>query len=184
MTSVAASWDLYTQTRSAMVLGNVGLVQVAPFIFLSLWAGHVADRFDRRAVMVVSQLAYLASCIALALSPHTVPWIYTALFVNAVARTFQGPARGAVLPQVVPTEGLSNAITWMSSAQEIANVSGPALAGLLLAITTTRSVYIAQAVCAVIPLLCFASLHIRRVETVSVCLRWGSATFQSMSSVD
>lgn len=168
MTSVAASWDLYTQTRSAMVLGNVGLVQVAPFILLSLWSGHVADRFDRRLVMTVSQVAYLCSCIALALSPHTVPWIYGCLLVTATARTFQGPARGAMLPQVTPREALGNGITWMSSAQEIANVGGPALAGLLLALTTTRNVYIVQVGCALVTLVSFAAIRVRRIEVKAV----------------
>ncbi|MCU1325972.1 MAG: major facilitator superfamily 1 [Bryobacterales bacterium] len=167
MTSVAASWDLYIQTRSAMVLGNVGLVQVAPFVLLSLWAGHVADRFDRRRVMTISQAVYLISCLVLALSPHSVFWIYGCLLVTATARTFQGPARGAVLPQVVPPESLSSAITWMSSAQEIANVGGPAVAGLLLALTSTRYVYMVQVVCAIVTLICFASLRVRRVETAA-----------------
>lgn len=168
MMSVAASWDLYTQTRSAMVLGNVGLVQVAPFILLSLWAGHVADRLDRRLVMAVSQAACLAACLALALSSHSVGWIYGCLLITATARTFQGPSRGAILSQIVPPEAVRNAITWNSSAQEIANVSGPALAGLLLVFTSTRTVYWVQVACAVITLISFASIRLRRTEAPSV----------------
>ncbi len=168
MMSVAASWDLYQQTRSAMVLGNVGLVQVAPAVLLSLWAGHVADRLDRRLVMVVSQLAYLASALTLALSPHSVFWIYGCLFVTATARTFQGPARGAILSAIVPPDALGNAITWNSSAQEIANVSGPALAGLLLALTSTATVYWVQVGCVAITLVSFAAIRSRRIEPHSV----------------
>src|SRR5437868_1366965 len=65
MLSVAVSWDLYTQTKSALVLGNVGFVQVAPFVMLSLLAGHFADRHDRRGIMVVTQTVYLVVSLVL-----------------------------------------------------------------------------------------------------------------------
>jgi MFS family permease len=87
--------------------------------------------------------------------------IYGCLLLTAIARTFQAPARGAMLPQVVPAEALGNAITWNSSAQEIANVSGPALAGLLLATTGSRTVYLLQTMFAILTLICFASISSR-----------------------
>jgi MFS family permease len=162
MLSVAVSWDLYTQTHSALVLGNVGFVQVAPFLLFSLFAGHVADRYDRRAVMVLSQIVFLGASALLAFGHRSVALIYTALLLTALARTFQGPARGAVLPQIVPREILGNAITWNSSAQEIANVAGPALAGLLLATTGSRAVYILQCGFALMTLVSFGSIRSRR----------------------
>ena len=63
MLSVAVSWDLYVQTKSALVLGNVGFVQVAPFLLFALFAGHVADRYDRRRTMVLTQLLFLAASL-------------------------------------------------------------------------------------------------------------------------
>jgi MFS family permease len=162
MLSVAVSWDLYSQTHSALVLGNVGFVQVAPFLLFSLFAGHVADRYDRRAVMVLTQLVYLAASAVLVFGGRSVALIYMALLLTACARTFQGPARGAILPQVVPLESLNNAITWNSSAQEIASVAGPALAGLLIATTGTRAIYLLQMGLAVLTLGCFASIRSRR----------------------
>ena len=105
MLSVAVSWDLYVQTRSALVLGNVGFVQVAPFLLFSLFAGHVADRYDRRKVMVVTQCIYLAASALLAFGFHSVFAIYGCLLMTAIARTFQNPARGAMLPQIVPRAG-------------------------------------------------------------------------------
>jgi MFS family permease len=158
MLSLAVSWDLYLQTRSALVLGNVGFVQVAPFILFSLFAGHTADRYDRRAVMVVTQCAYAAASLVLALGFHSVFAIYGCLLLTALARTFQGPARGAMLPRIVPIESLGNAITWNSSAQEIANVTGPALAGLILATSGSRIVYALQFGFAILTLICFASI--------------------------
>jgi MFS family permease len=163
MLSVAVSWDLYMETRSAMVLGNVGLVQVAPFVLLSLLAGHFADRRDRQRIMVLTQVIYLVVSLILLFSSHSVFLIYGCLFFTALARTFQGPARGAFLAQIVPVEALGNAITWNSSAQEIANMSGPALAGLLLAVSGSRTVYAAQSVCALLTLICFGLLRSRTV---------------------
>src|SRR5271165_3006676 len=101
MLSLAVSWDLYIETHSALVLGNVGLVQVAPFVLFSLFAGHVADRYDRRLVMVLTQVLYLTASVLLTLGFHSVFAIYGCLFLTAIARTFQGPARGAILPQTV-----------------------------------------------------------------------------------
>jgi MFS family permease len=171
MLSVAVSWDLYVQTHSALVLGNVGFVQVAPFVLFSLLAGHVADRYDRRHIIVLTQLLYLAACIVLVFGWHSVVLIYGCLLMTATARTFQFPARGAVLPQIVPAEALRNAITWNSSAQEIASVSGPALAGLLLATVGSRAVYILQVFCAVLSVICFASIRTRRAETAAAAPR-------------
>ncbi len=171
MLSVAVSWDLYVQTRSALVLGNVGFVQVAPFLLFSLFAGHVADRYDRRKVMVVTQCIYLAASALLAFGFHSVFAIYGCLLMTAIARTFQNPARGAMLPQIVPLETLGNAITWNSSAQEIANVSGPALAGLILATSGSRTVYLLQTVFAVLTLISFASISSRTANNAAAIPR-------------
>ena len=65
MLSVAVSWDLYVQTKSALVLGNVGFVQVAPFILFALFAGHAADRYDRRRTMIITQLLFLVASVLL-----------------------------------------------------------------------------------------------------------------------
>jgi MFS family permease len=161
MLSVAVSWDLYIQTRSAVVLGNVGFVQVAPFLVFALAAGHVADRFDRRRVMLVTQLIVIASAIMLITARPSVVIIYASLLLNAIARSFQGPARMAILPHVVPAGVLRRAITWHSSAQEIASVSGPALAGLILATRGSRTIYVFQLVCAMLTFACVSMLSVR-----------------------
>lgn len=162
MISLAASWDLYTQTHSALVLGNVGLVQVAPFLLFSLYAGHIADRHDRRLILVVTQAVYLLASGLLLFSHGSVPLIYACLGLTALARTFQWPARGALLPQIVPAGSIGSAVTWSSSAQEISSVSGPALAGLLLAGTGTRTVYLLQVAFAALSLIFFLSIRSRR----------------------
>jgi MFS family permease len=83
------------------------------------------------------------------------------LFFLASARSFQGPARGALLPRVVGPEALTNAITWNSSAMEIANVAGPALGGVVLAAAGSRIVYVVQVACAILALGCFLAMRTR-----------------------
>ncbi len=161
MLSLAVSWDLYIETRSALVLGNVGFVQVAPFLIFALFAGHVADRYDRRRTMVLTQLLALIGVVPLLLGFRQVPVIYTCLFLMAIGRAFQWPARQALLPHVVSAEALGNAITWNSSVQEISSVSGPAIAGILLATAGSRVVYLVQAVCALLTFACFFAIRYR-----------------------
>jgi MFS family permease len=164
MLSVAVSWDLYIQTHSAAVLGNVGFVQVTPFLVFALAAGHIADRYDRRRIMLATQILAIAAAILLIVAPPSVFLIYTTLFLNAAARAFQGPARLAILPHVAPSDALGRAITWHSSAQEIANVSGPAVAGLLLATMGSKVVYGVQLVCVILTFLCVFMLSVRQVS--------------------
>jgi len=161
MLSVAVSWDLYMQTHSALVLGNVGFVQVAPFLIFALYAGHVADRYDRRRVMLATQALLLGGSVLLAVAPRSVALIYTCLFLIQMGRALQNPARQAMLPQIVPMEALNNAIAWHTSAFEIASVSGPALAGILVAAVGSGTVYVAQVGCALLTLGCVWSMRYR-----------------------
>lgn len=161
MMGIAVSWDLYLATRSAIVLGNVGFVQVAPFLLFALNAGQMADRHDRRRILLITQSVLLLSTLLLALSHGSVWIIYSCLFLTASARAFQGPSRLAILPRVVPPELLGNAITWSSSSQEIASVSGPALGGILLATVGSGTVYLLLIAFALLTLGCFALLDYR-----------------------
>ena len=174
MLSVAVSWDLYSRTHSALVLGNVGLVQVAPTLLFTLFSGHAADRYDRRRLMVITQIAaFLASLIPLA-GGASLGSLYTCLFLSATARTFQWPVRGTLLPVLVPAEILGNAITWSSSFFEIASVSGPAVAGLLIAASGANAVDWAQAVIALLAAGSFSSIRYRtpqRTEAVDMSIR-------------
>jgi MFS family permease len=167
MLSVAVSWDLYVQTHSAMALGNVGFAQVAPFLMFALFAGRFADQHDRRRIMIGTQILFLAASSLLIIGFRSVAMIYGCLFLTAMARAFQWPARLGVLPHIVPAEVLPNAITWNSSVQEIASVSGPAVAGLLLATVGSRTVYVTQTVCGVLTLLLYIALRYRSQPVVS-----------------
>jgi MFS family permease len=161
MLSVAVSWDLYSRTHSALVLGNVGFVQVAPTLLFTLFSGHAADRYDRRWLMVVTQLAAFAAALIPLFGKSSVSALYACLFLTASARTFQWPVRGSLLPHVVPAEVLSNAIAWNSSFFEIANVTGPAIGGVVIAAAGTNAVYTVQMVCALLSAACFTAIRYR-----------------------
>ena len=167
MLAVAVSWDLYLATRSPLVLGNVGLVQVAPFFLFALLAGHFADRYNRRHIILITQALALITAVALMFSGLSVAVIYGCLFFNASARAFQGPARLSILTQVVPIEHVGNAVTWNSSAQELASVGGPALAGILLSVRGSQVVYGAQFLCALIVLGCYGAMRFRPAPVVA-----------------
>jgi len=136
MIDVAIGWELYERTNRALALGFVGLVQVVPIILLALPAGHIADRFDRKRIAMLSLLLLIIGSLALAAISFTVapiPLIYITLFVIGVALSFHRPAVAALLPQLVPAEKFANAVTWNSVGWQLASVVGPALGGLIIA---------------------------------------------------
>ena len=162
MLATVVGWDLYLSTHSPVVLGNVGLVQIIPVLLFTFAAGHVADRYNRSRTALVTQVAQALVGFALAAegSGRGVALIYTCLFLTATARAFQWPATSAMLPQTVPPENLTQAISWSGSAREMATVGGPALAGGLIAAFGSESVYIAQALCCVLSAICFGLMRV------------------------
>ncbi len=132
------AWQVYAVTHDALSLGLIGLAEALPFISVALWAGHVADRHDRRALVLASTgVLFLCSAalLALALRPPAraglVRAIYGVIVVSGVARSFLQPARQALASELVPRDVLPNAVTWRSVTWQAAAVGGPALGGLL-----------------------------------------------------
>jgi len=145
---VAIGWDVYERTGSALALGALGLVQFLPVLALFLPAGHLADRFDRRWVLLASFAAWGAANLLLAvisLTGEPAGWIYLAAAGLGSALVINRPARDALLAQLAPPETLARAVAWNSSLFQFASVAGPAAAGTLIAATgTASSVYLAN----------------------------------------
>jgi len=162
MLATVVGWDLYLSTHSPVVLGNVGLVQIIPVLLFTFVAGHVADRYNRSRTAMVTQVvqALVAFALAGAGRGRGVVLIYACLFFTATARAFQWPATSAMLPQTVPPENLTQAISWSGSAREMATVGGPALAGALIAAFGSEAVYIGQAICCVLSAICFGLMRV------------------------
>ncbi len=141
--SVAVAWQVYQITHSPLDLGYTGLALFLPGLFSMLAAGHVADRFDRRRIILICY-AVQAVCTGALLwfalygtgaarpSGHPPIWpIYTVLVGIGLGRAFSGPASSALLPSLVPKGQFVNAITWGATIYQIANMAGPAVGGLL-----------------------------------------------------
>ncbi len=135
MVSVAIGWELYERTGSAFALGLVGLVQVLPVILLVFVAGHVADRYNRKRIVLISQILLAVCTLLLAWLSFTqgsLVLVYLVLFAIGVLRAFNNPAASTLLPQTVPPEVFPSAATWSSSAWQFAAVLGPGLGGVMI----------------------------------------------------
>src|SRR5213593_188083 len=135
MQHVAVGWQLYSLTGSALDLGLVGLVQFVPTIALTLVVGQVADRCDRRLVVVVCHAAEAGATVALALGSLG-GWlgrdgILAMVAILGAARAFENPSRAALVPRLVPLALIPRAIASVTSAGQTARIVGPALGGLL-----------------------------------------------------
>jgi MFS family permease len=138
MLTVAVGWELYDRTRSALALGLVGLTQMVPMVLFTLPAGHAADNYERKRIIILMNLAIgVASAGLTVISAFQAPvfWIYACLFVAGTARTFLWPASSAFLPHLVSRQEFSRAVTWSSGSFQLSSVAGPAAGGALIALS-------------------------------------------------
>ena len=150
MQTVAINWHIYLLTKSSLALGAVGLVRVVPIILCSLVGGVVADVFDRKRLIIVTQLVMLSSAGLLsavtAYGLRSVWPIYLLTALSSAATAFENPARQALLPMLVPAEDFTSAVSLGLISFNFATVVGPALAGLVLSVFGPAPVYAANAV--------------------------------------
>jgi MFS family permease len=136
MFAMAVSWELYERTGSALALGLVGLTQMAPMILFTLPAGHVADNYNRKWVvmwMTVVLAVSSAGVAVISVLQAPVCWIYLCLFVAGTARTFMWAANAAFLPALVDRKVFPRAVNWNVSVFYLSNIVGPATAGGFIA---------------------------------------------------
>jgi predicted MFS family arabinose efflux permease len=136
MQVVAQSWLVFSISKSAFMLGLDGFLGQIPIVLFSLIGGVIADRIDRRRVLLGSQYVQMTSAFLLTLliASHVVKvWhILTLSFVVGCAQSFGGPAYSALVPMLVEKEDLPNAIALNSIQFNLARVIGPVLGGLAL----------------------------------------------------
>jgi MFS family permease len=149
MDQVARGWLLYDLTGSPLQLGLVRALQAVPLLLLSPIAGSAADRYDRKLQTIVAQM--LAALVygalgLLILSGMVEPWhVYVTAFLEGMISTFQHPARSAMTADAVPPAHLTNAIALGSVLFNVSRMTGPALAGLLIAWKGVHSAYLTMA---------------------------------------
>ena len=137
MQSVAQGWLMHRLTSSAFMLGLLVFTQFLPVLIFSLWAGVIADRVDKRRMLLITQTAAFVQALTLAVVVSlgiAEPWMVLVLaFVYGTFNAFDLPARQSYLIELVGKEDLSNGIALNSAAFNTARVIGPAIAGILLA---------------------------------------------------
>jgi MFS family permease len=141
MLMVALGWQMYELTASAWDLGLVGLLQFVPALVLTLPAGHIVDRHDRRRLLAMCMGLQLLVGLLLALGTAG-GWVHRDLILAlslllGVARAFQMPSQQALAPTLVPAAVLPRALAFSSGAMQAAVVAGPALGGFLYAAGAT-----------------------------------------------
>lgn len=145
--SVSVGWQIYDLTRDAFNLGMVGLVQFLPALLLVLITGAAADRFGRRFIMGLSLILesmVTALLLYLTLAGLFEPLaVFAALTLFGVARAFLGPSSASLVVNLVPTEDFANAVSWNSSAWQVATIVGPVAGGLLYGISPVAAYSIA-----------------------------------------
>lgn len=186
MLAVAVAWQIYEWTGSATALGLMGFLHAVPLLVLTLPAGQLADRIDRKKILSAALLLGGGLSILLAVitfrpgiipenpliraanglirtvalfferqvdpdllrfDQPALPVVYLIVFLSAIVRIVSGPARTALLPQLLPLTAFSNAVTWNASVFGFANVAGPALGGFVIAYAGFSSVYLFDAFC-------------------------------------
>jgi MFS family permease len=140
--SVGVAWQVYQLTHSALALGYTGLALFLPGLFFVLPAGHVADRYDRRNILLACYaLQLVATGLLLWLTLHGIGsiWVvYAILFLIGTGRCFAGPAASALVPSLVPREHFVNAVTWGASIFQVSNAIGPMMGGLLFTVALSK----------------------------------------------
>jgi len=136
---------IFPSGGAALALGIMALVQATPVMLLAIPGGQLADRFDRRLILLFSIGITVIGSIGLLgviVLEASATWIYVCLGFGAIGRALGSPARASLLPQLVPAKIFANTVTWNSTAFYIATVTGPVVGGMLVAMSQARASFV------------------------------------------
>ena len=167
---VAVGWYLYDVTGDPMTLAWAGFASFVPIALLTLPAGDLADRMDRRWLLATAHLfqaCAAALLLALVAAKVTVTWpFYAALLLSGTNRALSGPAHKSLAPLLVPREQFAQSIAWATSTQQIGVIAGPALGGVVFSIEPV-AVYATAAGLLVLSLIAILALPRSTVSLVT-----------------
>lgn len=171
MQVVAINWQVYELTHSAVSLGIIGFSAFLAIILFALPAGLLADKADRKKILIFSQLfpCFLSILLTVATITQTITplMIYILVFLNFAARTFQGPARQSIIPQLVPKPFYVNAFSLQTMARQISLVVGPAIAGFMIEFLGVGSIYLFNSLSFVVYIFTLLPLKIKPHQLIS-----------------
>jgi MFS family permease len=162
---VGVGWQIYALTGNPLDLGLVGLAQFLPAMLLLFFSGPIADRYNRRTILVVFRLVECVATVLLAVATWQ-GWVsremlFAFVFVIGIARAFETPAAQSLLPTLLPPAILSRGIALSSSANQAATIVGPAIGGFLY-IAGPQAVYGTSAALFLLGALLVAGIRDRR----------------------
>ncbi len=163
MQQVAQSWLLYELTGSALLVGLNGLIRTVPFLVMSLYAGAIVDRVDRKRLLVWAQagdLLLTAGLAALIASGHVQVWhIYANSVLSSFTGAFQNPTQQALLPHLVPRRDLLGAVGLNSMLRKGTQIIGPALGGISVAAFGVGNTYFINVAAFSVLVACIAAIR-------------------------
>jgi MFS family permease len=164
MQMTATNWLLYQLTGSPVLLGLNGIFRAVPAIGLGVISGTFADRYDRRKVLLCTEVASGLLALGLGILDHSgriEPWhIYTFTFLNASVGSFDGPARQALFPNLVPRSALPNAVALNSLLWKGSALVGPFLAGIAISWMGTAGAFYANAASYIVVVLAILMMRV------------------------
>lgn len=186
MINVSVGWLVYEMTGSALALGLVGLAIFVPNLVFILIAGHVADRYERRRVLigcyVLLTIASTGLFLGVVLNALTINLIYALIALIGTARAFASPASSALLPNIVPRNIFASSVALNSSANQTSVIVGPALGGLIYGGVLTGlfkgpfAVFLTTTILFVLCMVCLAMMQARPGAALQNKVTWESVT--------
>lgn len=187
MQSVIVGWQVYDLTHDPFSLGLIGLSEAIPFLGVALFAGHVADLFNRKTIISIAATAYVVCAIVLLYMSFSMQTLYQTagvlplyiiIAITGLSRAFFFPAQSAYMAQIVPRNLYANSSTWNSTVWHIAAVSGPAAGGLVYGFAGIHAAFMCVVFFSVFSLMFFYTS-----KSVSVPVRKaGEGIFTSLST--
>jgi MFS family permease len=163
MQSVIVGWQIYKYTKDVLALGMIGLAEAIPFIIVSLFAGHVADTYNRKYIIILftsmliictGSLLYFSLDTSTILQTYGTSPIFIVIAGTGIIRGFLSASFPSFMSQLVPRELYANAATWNSTTSHVASIIGPAMAGFICAISFSTA-YEVDIICIIISVLSF-----------------------------
>ncbi len=175
MQSIIVGWQVYELTHDPLSLGLIGLAEALPFISVALYAGHIADQFNRKKIILWFDFLFLfASGLLLLITYHKtgiigkfgVLPIYLCVAISGIARAFLYPATIALMAQVVPRSLYTNSSTWNSTTWHVAAITGPAIGGLVYGFFGVKVAYMTVIASMLVSFLLLSNIHSRPVPAI------------------
>jgi MFS family permease len=165
MLHVAIGWEMYNRTNSALALGLIGLAQLVPLLVLAPLTGHIADRYNRKHVVILAQCVGMLTALGFAALSYwhsPVVALYGCLLVMGIGEAFHDPASHALLANVIPADAFENAAAWSNGFGQLASIVGPALGGLIVAtVGGATAAYVLNALAVAMGLLMLCGIRAR-----------------------